>query len=97
MSLLVVYLNYCYTVYLEKVIDMKRCNIIDFVKFISVILVIIIYTRLLANINSEIGFILTNIISRMVVSFFIVCPGFFIGKRVEETSMAYDEKLIFKY
>ena len=61
----------------------KRYNIIDLSKFISSILIIIIHTQPLLNINYEANFVLNNIICRIAVPFFLVCSGFFIGKTSE--------------
>ena len=58
----------------------KRYNIIDLFKFISAVLIIIIHTHPLLNINYEADFVLNNIICRIAVPFFLVCSGFFIGK-----------------
>ena len=63
--------------------DIRRYNVIDFVKLIFAIFVIDIHTQPLANINSNVDFILTNIICRIAVPFFIVCSGYFMGKKCE--------------
>lgn len=56
---------------------------IDFVKFIFAIFIIAIHTQPLANINAETNFVLINIICRVAVPFFLVCTGFFMGKKSE--------------
>lgn len=64
----------------------KRYNIIDLSKFISAILIVMIHTQPLLNINYEADFVLDNIICRIAVPFFLVCSGFFIGKMSENDS-----------
>lgn len=63
--------------------DDKRYNVIDFAKFIFSIFVIAIHTQPLANINAEADFVLSNIICRIAIPFFLVCSGFFMGKKSE--------------
>ena len=62
----------------------KRNSSIDFVKWIMSVLVISLHTRPFQNVSFELDFFLTQGISRVAVPFFLVCTGFFIGKRINE-------------
>ena len=55
---------------------------IDIFKFFAAILVITIHTNPLAEVSETADFILVHIIARVAVPFFIVCTGYFIGKRI---------------
>lgn len=54
---------------------------IDIFKFIAAILVVTIHTNPLDGISETANFVLVHIIARVAVPFFIVCTGFFIGKK----------------
>ena len=66
----------------DRQTDRQRQPAIDIFKFIVAILVITIHTEPLAEISETADFILVHIIARVAVPFFIVCTGFFIGKRI---------------
>ena len=61
----------------------NRQPAIDIFKFIAALLVITIHTEPLSELSESANFILVHIIARVAVPFFIVCSGFFIGKRFE--------------
>lgn len=68
----------------------ERKPAIDIFKFIAAILVITIHTEPLLSISETANFIQVHYIARVAVPFFIVCTGFFIGKRI---TWSYDGKV----
>ena len=68
----------------------ERKPAIDIFKFIAAILVITIHTDPLLSISETANFIQVHYIARVAVPFFIVCTGFFIGKRI---TWSYDGKV----
>ena len=58
----------------------ERNSTIDFIKYISSILVIIIHTHPFMNISSSLEFICVNIISRIAVPFLQYVQAIFIIK-----------------
>lgn len=67
-----------------KMLDRQtdRQPAIDIFKFIAAVLVITIHTDPLVEISESANFVLVHIIARVAVPFFIVCTGYFIGKRI---------------
>lgn len=59
----------------------KEIKIIDCIKFIYAICIVGIHTEPFVNINNAVNFIFSNIIFRLAVPFFVVCSGYFIGRR----------------
>lgn len=55
---------------------------IDIFKFIAAILVVTIHTDPLLETSETANFFLVHIIARVAVPFFIVCTGFFVGKKI---------------
>lgn len=60
----------------------ERKPAIDIFKFIAAILVITIHTEPLLSISETANFIQVHYIARVAVPFFIVCTGFFTGKKI---------------
>ncbi|MBR3289866.1 MAG: acyltransferase family protein [Clostridia bacterium] len=56
---------------------------VDIAKLIAAVLVITIHTDPLLDLSGSANFVLVHIIARTAVPFFIVCTGFFLGKRFE--------------
>lgn len=57
---------------------------VDIVKLIAAVLVITIHTDPLLDLSASANFVLVHIIARVAVPFFIVCTGFFLGKRLHD-------------
>lgn len=58
----------------------KKYGGLDIFKFIASFLVIAVHTSPLLKINSELDFILTHIIARIAVPFFVMTTGYFVMK-----------------
>lgn len=63
----------------------RNCTI-DFIKYMSSLLVIIIHTHPFMNINSSLEFISVNIISRNAVPFFAICTGYFLSSKYKSVN-----------
>lgn len=57
--------------------DSKRLEVLDFFRIISALLVVAIHTSPLASLNDNADFILTRIIARCAVPFFLMVTGYF--------------------
>ena len=60
----------------------RRQPAIDIFKFVAAILVITIHTEPLLNISETANFIQVHYFARVAVPFFIVCTGFFTGRKI---------------
>ena len=55
-----------------------RCGGLDYFKLIAALLVVAIHTSPLATLNADADFILTRVIARVAVPFFLMVSGYFI-------------------
>ncbi len=67
---------------------------IDLMKFVCIFFVICIHTDPFLNFNTDIAFILKNILSRVAVPFYFMAAGFFFTRKIISIN---DEKLNKKY
>lgn len=61
----------------------ERNNAIDLSKFIAAILIIGIHINPLIDMSSNVDFVFKEIICRLAVPFFIICSGYFYGKKLK--------------
>ncbi|WMJ85821.1 acyltransferase family protein [Anaerocolumna sp. MB42-C2] len=67
----------------------ERNNSIDMFRLLASLMVVIIHTELMTDINQTIGFIMTQVIPRIAVPFFFCTSGYFYIKKIINKKMEF--------
>ena len=68
---------------------------IDYFRVVAALLVIAIHTSPLAGLNETADFVLTRVIARVAVPFFLMASGFFLFAKMEEHRQQFGKMMAF--